>query len=135
MNTERKPLTSAHWLIVPVAALALLLFAGRPAQGQTKPKGEGHATMPMADESMVMKNGKMMMMEGGKLKPMTMNMTMSDGTLCMTDGTCKSKDGTITKMKEGDHCMMENGKMVIHPGSKAGHKKAGAKMGKMKMKG
>jgi hypothetical protein len=84
---------------------------------------------------MVMKNGKMMMMEGDKMKPMTMNMTMSDGTICMTDGTCKSKDGTITKMKEGDHCMMENGKMVIHPGSEKGHKKAGAKMGKMKMNG
>jgi len=134
MNPVRKSLMSARWLIVPVAALALLL-AGRPAQSQTMPKGEGHAAMQMADESMVMKNGKMMMMEGGKLKPMTMNMTMSDGTECMTDGTCKMKDGTITKMKEGDHCMMENGKMVIHSGSKKGHKKAGAKMGKMKMNG
>ncbi|MCY7359059.1 MAG: hypothetical protein LH609_16690 [Rudanella sp.] len=60
---------------------------------------------------------------------------MSAGTMCMTDGICKYKDGTITKMKEGDHCTMENGKMVIHPGSKKDHKKAGVKMGKMKMNG
>lgn len=135
MNPVNKPRLSAHWLTVSVAAAALFLLTGRPAQSQNMPKGKDHAAMPMADESMVMKNGKMMMMEGGKMKPMTMNMTMSDGTVCMTDGTCKSKDGTTTKMKEGDHCMMENGKMVIHSGSKAGHKKAGAKMGKMKMNG
>lgn len=133
MNPVHKPLMSARWLTVPAAALALLLLVGRPAQSQTMPKGKNHAAMQMADESMMMKNGKMMMMAGGKIKPMTMNMTMSDGTVCMTDGTCKMKDGTVMKMKDGDHCMMENGKMVIHPGSKAGHKKAGAKMGKMKM--
>ena len=64
-----------------------------------------------------MKGGKMMMMQHGKLSPMTMDMTMSDGTICMTNGTCKAKDGTITKMKEGDHCIIEKGKMMVHPGT------------------
>jgi hypothetical protein len=131
MKLVRKPQLSARWLTVPAAALALFLMTGRPALSQTMPKEKDHAAMQMADGSMVMKNGKMMMMEGGNMKPMTMNMTMSDGSMCMTDGTCKSKDGTVTKMKEGDHCMIENGKMVIHPGSEKGHKK----MGKMKMNG
>jgi hypothetical protein len=133
MNSVRKPLVSARWLTISGAALALLLLVGRPAQSQTIPKTKGHAAMPMADGSMMMKNGKMMMMAGGKMTPMTMNTTMSDGTVCMTDGTCKMKDGTVMKMKDGDYCMMENGKMVIHPGSKEGHRKAGATMGKMKM--
>lgn len=135
MNTVRKSRLSARWLTVPLAALALLLLVGRPAHSQTMPKSKDHAAMPMADESMVMKNGKMMMMAGGKMTPMTAKMTMSDGTVCMTDGTCKMKDGTVMKMKDGDHCMMENGKMVIHSGSKEGHRKAGTKMGKMKMNG
>lgn len=125
-----------RWLTVSVAAMALFLLTGCPAQSQTMPKDKAHhAAMPMADKSMMMKNGKMMMMDGGKMKPMTMNMTMSDGTVCMTDGTCKHKDGTTMKLTEGDHCMMENGKMVIHPGSMKDHKKAGAKMSKMKMNG
>lgn len=84
---------------------------------QTTPKRAAHAAKPAHEDYMVMKGGKMMMMQRSKLSPMTMTMTMSDGTICMTDGTCKAKDGTITKMKEGDHCMMKNGKMMVHPGT------------------
>jgi hypothetical protein len=126
---------SARWLTIPAAAMALFLLTGRPAQSQTMPKGETHNAMKMDDKSMMMKDGKMMMMEGGKMKPMTMDMTMSDGTVCMTDGTCKMKDGTTMKLKEGDQCMMENGKMVMHPSSMKHHKKGNAKTGKMKMNG
>ena len=101
-----------------VLAFLLLAGLGSAAQAQTTPKHATHAaTKPAHEEYMVMKGGKMMMMQNGKMKPMTMNMTMSDGTMCMTDGTCKAKDGTITKMKEGDHCMMKNGKMMVHPGT------------------
>jgi hypothetical protein len=130
MNTVRKSLVSAQRLTIPLLALALLLLAGRPAQSQTMPKGKGHTTMNMPDESMVMKNGKMMMMEHGKMTPMTADMTMSDGTICMTDGTCKYKNGTVMKMKDGDRCMMENGKMMIHSGSTSSHHKASHKMSK-----
>jgi len=102
-----------------LSLLTFLLLAGfgSTAQAQTPPKHATHAAKPAHEEYMVMKGGKMMMMKHGKLSPMTMYMTMSDGTICMTDGTCKAKDGTITKMKEGDHCMMKNGKMMIHPGT------------------
>ncbi|ADB42605.1 DUF6799 domain-containing protein [Spirosoma linguale] len=101
-----------------VLAFLLLAGLGDAAQAQTTPKHKAHAAVkPAHEDYMVMKGGKMMMMQHGKLSPMTMNMTMSDGTLCMTDGTCKAKDGTVTKMKEGDHCMMKNGKMMVHPGT------------------
>ena len=63
------------------------------------------------------------MMHKGMLMPMTKDMTMSDGTICMTDGTCRRKDGTTVKMKEGDHCMIDNGKMVIHAAAEKPRKK------------
>jgi len=97
-------------------------------QAQTHPAS--HASQTTHDEYMVMQGGKMMMAHGGKMMPMTENMTMTDGTLCMTDGTCKRKDGTVVKLKEGDHCMIENGQMVVHSGGKKTGKK-----GKSKMKG
>ena len=137
MKNSKKPLVSAQWLTAPLLAVALLLTA-RPAQSQTMPMptpkpAAAKAAQP-AEEYMVMKNGKMLMKQHGKMMPMTMDMTMSDGTMCMTDGTCKMKDGTTQKMKEGDHCMMANGKMVIHAGgAKGSHPKADAKMDKMKM--
>ena len=120
--------------------LTALLLAGltSASQAQTTPKAAHHAhsaTKSMAMNGCMMKDGKMMMMKDGKMMPMTADMTMADGTVCMTDGTCKMKDGTTMKLKEGDQCMMENGKMVMHPGSMKHHKKASAKMGKMKMNG
>lgn len=102
-----------------LGAFAFLLLAGlgSTAQAQTTPKHATHAAKPAHEDYIVMKGGKMMMMQHGKLSPMTMEMTMSDGSICMTDGTCKAKDGTITKMKEGDPCMIEKGKMMVHPGT------------------
>ena len=124
---------STTWLTTPLIAVVLLL-TGASAHGQTTPKPAASSAAQPAEEYMVMKNGKMLMKQNGKMMPMTMDMSMSDGTMCMTDGTCKMKDGTTKKMKEGDHCMMANGKMVIHAGgAKGAHPKANAKMGKMKM--
>lgn len=115
--------------------LSLLLVVGisGTAAAQTAPKAKAHAAAGAGHEDyMTMKNGKMMMSMGGKMMPMTKNMTMSDGTMCMTDGTCMAKDGTTTKMKEGDHCMIKNGKMMVHPGVSKRPLKGG-KMGDMKM--
>ncbi|MBG8555773.1 DUF6799 domain-containing protein [Hymenobacter guriensis] len=113
---------------------ALLIFTGigSAAQAQTAPKHQHAAGAKNTQDYMTMQNGKMMMSHSGKMMPMTKNMTMADGTVCMTDGTCKAKDGTLTKMKEGEHCMMMNGKMMVHPGSGKRPMKAGT-MEKMKM--
>ena len=114
--------------------LSVLLLTGLAsvAHAQTTPKAAKSAAKTSHDHC-TMKDGKMMMMKGGKMMPMTQNMTMSDGSMCMTDGTCKMKDGTVMKMKEGQ-CMMMNGKMTMHPGStKRPMMKDGNKMGDMKM--
>jgi len=121
--------------------LSLLLLSGTftvaQAQGQTTPQHKPMAGTikkgQMAMDGCTMKDGKMMMMHGGKMMPMTSDMTMSDGSICMTDGTCKMKDGTTMMMKDGQ-CMMMNGKMTTMDDMKKGGKMMkGSKMGNMKM--
>ena len=118
--------------LISLLALLLITGLGSAAQAQTEPEGKNIAAAKPAHDYMMMKNGKMMMSHGGKMMPMTANMTMADGTLCMTDGTCKRKDGTVTKMKDGDHCMMVNGRMMVHHGAEKRQMKAG-RMDPMKM--
>ena len=121
--------------------LSLLLLSGTftvaQAQGQTTPQHKPMAGTikkgQMAMDGCTMKDGKMMMMHGGKMMPMTKDMTMSDGTVCMADGTCKMKDGTTMKMTDGQ-CMMMDGKMTTMDAMKKGGKmKHSGKMGAMKM--
>ena len=119
--------------------LPALLLSGACtlAQAQTAPatkpmRGKMHHGQ-MAMNGCTMKDGKMMLMQGGKTMPMTKDMTMSDGTVCTADGTCKMKDGTTTTMKN-DQCMMMDGKMTTMDAMKKGGKmKHGGKMGAMKM--
>ena len=60
----------------------------------------------------MMKDGKMMMMMGGKATgPMDKEMTMSDGTKVKPDGSMMMKDGKMMKMKNGQMMMMD-GKMM-----------------------
>ena len=74
--------------------LSLLLLSGafNLAQAQTTPQNKAMTGKmqkgKMAMNGCTMKDGKMMMMKGGKMTPMTETMTMSDGSVCMTDGTC-----------------------------------------------
>lgn len=111
--------------------LAALLFAGLTSatHAQMAPKAAHthSATKPSHQDCCMMKDGKMTMMKGGKMKPMTADMTMADGTVCMTDGTCKMKDGTTMKMKDGQ-CMMMSGKMKMPASSKSNHKMKEMKM-------
>ena len=114
--------------------LALLLLTGMSSQAyaQNIPEPGPVAVAKPAHDFMVMKNGKMIMSHNRKRTPMTANITMSDGSVCMTDGTCKRKDGTTVKMKEGDHCMIVNGRMMVHHGAEKRQMKAG-RMDNMKM--
>ena len=120
-----------------VFSLVLLIGFISPAQAQSKTHSRStHSTTKskgMAQDCVMMKDGKMMMMKGGKMMPMTENMTMSDGTMCMTDGTCMMKDGTKMTMTNGQ-CMMMDGKMTTMDEMKKGGKmKPSGKMGNMKM--
>jgi hypothetical protein len=63
-------------------------------------------------DGVMMKDGKMMMMMGGKpTGPMDKEMTMSDGTKVKPDGSMTMKDGKMMKMKNGQMMMMD-GKMM-----------------------
>lgn len=62
-------------------------------------------------DHIMMKDGKMMVMKGGKSMMMEEDMTLSDGTKVMKDGTMTMKDGTTKMMKEGEMCTMD-GKMM-----------------------
>ena len=119
--------------------LSLLLLSGAftlalaQTTPQNKPMSGKMQKGKMAMNGCTMKDGKMMMMKGGKMTPMTENKTMSDGSVCMTDGTCKMKDGTTMTMTEGQ-CMMMNGQMTTRDEMmKMGNMKKGGKMGNMKM--
>ena len=122
-----------------IKMLPVLLFSGvcSLAQAQitspSKPMaGRAHHSK-MAHDCCMMKDGKMMMMQGGKMMPMTRNMTMRDGTVCTTEGQCIKKDGTKMTMTNGQ-CMMMDGKMTTMDAMKKnGKKKSDAKMGTMKM--
>ena len=117
-----------------LSALLVTGLATTTATAQTAPKAKTAKFMgKMSKDCCIMKDGKMMMMKGGKMMPMTENMTMSDGSMCMTDGTCMKKDGTKMTMKNGQ-CMMMDGKMTSMEAMKKGGKmKHSEKMGNMKM--
>ncbi|MBC6609177.1 hypothetical protein H8B13_20325 [Hymenobacter sp. BT188] len=100
----------------------LLLGLASASHAQTSPPGPA-AALPLHDYC-VLKDGRMMFVQGGQLLPMTQPMTMRDGTVCRTNGSCTRKDGTVIQMKEGEH-MMKNGKIMKNPrflskGAKAG---------------
>ena len=61
-------------------------------------------------DCVMMKDGKMMTMKGGKKMEMESEMTMSNGVKVSTDGTVTMKDGTTKMMEDGD-CVYMDGKM------------------------
>ncbi len=80
-------------------------------------KDKEEKDMMMKSTGYVMKDGKMMIEEGGKMSAMTEDATLSNGDKVMTDGTIVKKDGTKTQLKEGqsvwmDGTMMEGGKVM-----------------------
>lgn len=51
--------------------------------------------------SYVLQNGKMMVMIGSNLSPMTKDVTLPSGTKIMVNGTVIEKDGSKIKLSEG----------------------------------
>lgn len=125
--------------VVAMMGGLLLVGAGCPAKAPTSPAAEStqktevmvkdqEAAMMGAEESVMMKDGKMVVeTKGGGVAMMEKDMTMSDGTKVMVDGKVMMKSG-VTMMKEGDRMMMKDGKAVIE--SSAMMKKEGAAMQK-----
>ena len=85
--------------------LALFSVGCLTMQAQEKMKHKG-----MMKDCVMMEDGKMMSMMGGKTMAMDKDMTMKNGTMVMTDGTVKMKDGKTMMLKNGD-CVMMSGKV------------------------
>lgn len=94
-----------------VSAVILLSTGSIFAQDM---EGKKHHTEQTGQKKMkdciMMKDGKMWVMKGGKTMEMSKDMTLANGTMVMTDGTVKMKDGKTMMMKDGESMMM-NGKM------------------------
>ena len=109
------------------ALLSLLLLAGTggAARAPTTAPKKARAAQPTSQSAegyCLMKGGNMLLVENGKMAPMTATLTMTDGSLCMPDGTCQRKDGTTVMLKEGQSMLM-NGKITRHPNENPGPKK------------
>lgn len=92
--------------------LFLLCIGCLTMQAQEKQKHKDK----MSKDCVMMENGKMMTMMGGKTMDMDKDMTMKNGTMVMMDGTVKMKNGKTMMLKNGD-CVMMNG-TVKHMGMK-----------------
>ena len=73
-------------------------------------KMDSKAQTDHAKDHLMMKDGKMLMIIGGKTTAMDKDMKLTNGTLVKVDGTMKTKDGMTMKMKDGDMIYMD-GKM------------------------
>jgi len=81
---------------------------GLHAQDKMKTKMSG---MHHMKDCVMMENGKMTVMKGGKTMDMDQDMTMTNGTMVMKDGTVKMKSGKTMMLKDGD-CVMMNGSVT-----------------------
>ncbi len=122
--------------LLNVFFLMLLIRFISPVQAQSTAQSRStNSTIKskgMAQDCVMMKDGKMMMMKDGKMMAMTEDMTMSDGSMCMKDGTHMKKDGTKMAMKEGQCVMMDGRMTTMEKLMKEGKMKSGHKMGKEK---
>ncbi len=63
--------------------------------------------MEMQPDMVMMKDGKMMVMRHGEMKPMDMEMTMQNGTRLLMDGTMIMPDGSRRMMMDGEAMTMD----------------------------
>ncbi|MFT3704742.1 MAG: hypothetical protein QM802_20420 [Agriterribacter sp.] len=92
--------------------IVVFLVCGYAVQAQNTPKktdSTAHHSMMMKD-CVMMKDGKMTVMKGGKTMDMTDDMKLSNGTTIMKDGSIKMKDGKTSTLNNGD-CIYMDGKI------------------------
>ena len=64
-------------------------------------------------EGIMMRNGKVMVMQNGQSAPLTADKTLSNGEVVSSNGQVKMADGTTTMLKDGDWINM-NGTISHH---------------------
>jgi len=96
-------------IMIAVFVLLMGSYGAYAQDGQKKDTSAHHHMMPMKD-CVMMKDGKLTVIKGGKHMDMTEDMTLSNGTTVMKDGSVKMKDGSTTTLKDGD-CIYMDGKI------------------------
>lgn len=86
-------------------------------------KDEAMQKMKADANKVLMKDGKMWVVESGMVKEMDADIVMSNGDKVMSDGKVVKADGTEAKMENGD-AMDMSGKMLPGEGSKTDTTKA-----------
>src|SRR5260370_33085732 len=96
------------WVVI----MSLTLFAIQPAVWAKAKTVMMECTMqkgkivdksgPPIGDCVLMKDGHMMMMTAGKMRPITTDITLADGTVCKVDGTCVLKSGKQIKLSNGE---------------------------------
>ena len=99
-------------------ALLLLASTGGAARAQA-PTAPPKTTSKSTQAYCLMKDGNMLVVKDGQMTPMTVTLTMGDGSLCMPDGTCQSKQGRTMMLREGQSKMMD-GTVTMHPNEHPG---------------
>lgn len=94
-----------------IIAITFLCTLSVKAQDKMNSKMGSKMEHSQQKDCVMMKDGKMMQMKGGKTAMMEQDMELSNGAMVMVDGTMKMKDGKMMKLKEGD-CVMMDGKMT-----------------------
>lgn len=97
---------------VLLSLLAIALSFGAFAQDSAM-----HKMRMKSHEGIVMRNGKVLMVENGKSTPLTENKTLSNGEVIAANGTVTMSDGTTTTLKDGDWVNMD-GTITHHDGKK-----------------
>ena len=100
-------------------ALLLLASTGDAAPAQA-PTGKPKTASEYAQVYCLKKDGNMLVVHNGVMTPMTVTLTMGDGSLCMPDGTCQSPQGRTMMLREGQSKMMD-GTVTMHPNEHPGH--------------
>src|SRR5438132_1008215 len=89
-------------VLMVASTLSVGLFAQAAKEKDKKMDKMKHCVM--------MEDGKMMVMQGGKTMQMDKDMTLQNGAMVMQNGSVKWKNGKTTMLKNGE-CVYMDGKM------------------------
>jgi len=97
-------------IVVLSFAITTCIFAQEKNKDSKMSSSKMNKMHDKMQDCVVMENGKMMVMKGGKTMGMDQDMTLKNGSTVMTDGTIKMKNGETKMLKDGQ-CVYMNGKM------------------------
>jgi len=101
-------------MIVAVFMLSLTVKAQDKTDTAMDKSADSTMTHDNMKDCVMMKDGKMMQMKGGKKTMMKKDMSFPNGAMVMMDGTMKMEDGSTHMLKEGTGVMMDGTMKPMH---------------------